>query len=522
MAHALAGSNPIGAQPKRKTVQRILVVDDEAEIRHVLRDIFSENGYETDVAADAAQACALQSRRDPDLVLLDLWMPSVDGITLLRQWLRGSKKVEFPIVVMSGYGTIETAVEATRLGAFDFVEKPLSLPKLLRTVERALCSGDQRRKRESTLLPPPVAAIGRSRAMQLVREQMKQVAPYNAPTLLLGEPGTGREAFARHMHSLSPRGTHPFVAVSAGSLSEDTADSLLHGRESTASVEPGLYDQAEGGTLFISNLEDLSPPVQKLLLADIERSQYRRLGASQSRPIDVRLIFSAQPGLEMLKMPEPYCGDLISRLNVLTLRIPPLREYVEDVPDLLSYFVDRLGDEEGLPFRQFSVAAQNRLRNYSWPGNIHELRNLVQRLLILKSGEEVNLEEVERELLSRVQMEEQRTKQDVLSLPLREAREEFERAYMQQQLLICNGRVDQLAKRVGLERTHAYRKYHSLGLAMPLREARKQFERAYLQRQLLMCNGKVELLAKRVGIERTHLYRKLHSLGVDFRKTEQN
>lgn len=519
MAQAVAGPKADNAQPRHMAGGRILIVDDEADIRSLLRDILCEKGYEIDLAADAVQACTLQSQWNPDLVLLDIWMPITDGITLLRQWLRGSNRVGCPIVMMSGHGTIETAVEATRLGAFDFVEKPLSIAKLLRTVEGALASGDQRRRRVSTSLPPPVAAVGRSRAIQLVREQLKHVAPYDAPILLLGESGTGREAFARHIHSLSPRGARPFVKVAAGSLSEDTAVAVLHGRETAEGIEPGLYDQAEGGTLFISGLEDLSPPVQRLLLADTESGQRKRLGATQSRPVNMRLMLSAQPGLEILRLREPFHGDLISRLNAVTLRIPPLREYIEDVPDLLSYCVDRLGDDMGLPFRQFSVAAQNRLRNHSWPGNIRELSNLVQRLLILNSGEEIGLDEIERELLSRVPIDAQEMKQDVLALPLREAREEFERAYMQQQLLICNGRVDQLAKRVGLEKTHAYRKYHLLGLAMPFREARKQFERAYLERQLVICDGRVELLAKRVGLERTHLYRKLHSLGVDFRKT---
>ncbi|MBI3530211.1 MAG: sigma 54-interacting transcriptional regulator [Betaproteobacteria bacterium] len=499
------------------TSQRILIVDDEADIRSLLREVLSDEGYEIELAADAAQAYASCARRNPDLVLLDIWMPDTDGITLLREWSRGPTMADCPVVMMSGHGTVETAVEAIRLGAFDFVEKPLSLAKLLRTVERALDAGRQKRQRAHALLPPSVASVGRSRAMQLIRQQVQQIAPHDVPILLLGESGTGREAFARYIHSLSPRSAQPFVAVVAGSLAEETAAALLHGRETAAGVEPGQYDQADGGTLFIKGLEDLLPAAQRLLLADIENGHYTRLGAAQSRPLNVRFLSSAQPGFEARGVPEPFRRDLLSQLNVVTLRVPPLRDYVEDVPDLLRYYVDRLADDTGLQFRRFSVAAQNRLRNYPWPGNIHELKNLVQRLLILKGGEEIGLDEIERELSSQLPVDEPRVKPDVLALPLREAREQFERAYMQQQLLICNGRVEQLAKRVGLERTHAYRKFHSLGLALPLREAREQFERAYLQQQLLICNGRVEQLAKRVGLERTHLYRKLHSLGVDFR-----
>ncbi|HKE45778.1 MAG TPA: sigma-54 dependent transcriptional regulator [Steroidobacteraceae bacterium] len=441
---------------------RILIIDDEADIRSLLREILSEEGYEVDVAADAAQARASRARSNPDLVLLDIWMPDTDGITLLREWSRGPAMVDCPVVMMSGHGTVETAVEATRLGAFDFVEKPLSLAKLLRTVERALDAGRQKRQGTRNLLPPPIAPVGRSRAMQLIREQVQQVAPHDAPILLLGESGSGREAFARYVHSLSTRSSHLFVVVVAGSLSEESAAAMLHGREGAA--QPGLYEQAEGGTLYINGLEDLLPGVQRLILADIESGTYTRVGGNTSRPLSVRFLTSAQPGFETRTSPEPFRRDLLSQFNVVMLRVPPLREYAEDVPELLRYYVDRFVDDASLPFRRFSVAAQNRLRNYPWPGNIHELKNLVQRLLILKGGEEIGLDEIERELATQLPVNEPLVKQDLLALPLREAREQFERAYLQQQLLICNGKVGQLAKRVGMERTHLYRKLRSLGV----------------------------------------------------------
>jgi two-component system, NtrC family, nitrogen regulation response regulator NtrX len=446
------------------TSPRILIVDDEADIRSLLREILSEEGYEVDVAADAVQARASRARQNPDLVLLDIWMPDTDGITLLREWSRGPAMVDCPVVMMSGHGTVETAVEATRLGAFDFVEKPLSLAKLLRTVERALDAGRQKRQGSRSLLPPPIAPVGRSRAMQLLREQVQQVAPHDAPILLLGESGSGREAFARYIHSLSPRSHQPLIVAVGGSLNEESAAAILRGREAAGSVEAGLYEQAEGGTLYINGLEDLLPSVQRLLLADIESGAYTRVGSSTPRALKVRFLTSAQPGFETHGPVEPFRRDLLTHLNVVTLRVPPLREYAEDVPDLLRYYVDRFVDDSGLPFRRFSVAAQNRLRNYPWPGNIHELKNLVQRLLILKGQEEIGLDEIERELATQLPVNEPLVKQDLLALPLREAREQFERAYLQQQLLICNGKVGQLAKRVGMERTHLYRKLRSLGV----------------------------------------------------------
>lgn len=445
------------------STQRILVVDDESDIRTLLREILSEEGYEVDVAADAGQARISRARQSPDLCLLDIWMPDTDGITLLREWSRG-QGLDFPVVMMSGHGTVETAVEATRLGAFDFVEKPLSLAKLLRTVERALDIGKHRKQSARAILPTLLAPVGKSRTMLALREQVQQVAPHAAPVLLTGEAGTGREAFARYLHTRSGRADKAFVLVVAGSLSDATVESQLRGRITDKGIEPGLYDQAAGGTLFVNGLDDLSSTAQRVLAADLEAGSYTRVGGKEPIALDVRLLSSAQPGLEQRTSPERFRRDLLSQLNVLTLRIPPLREYAEDVPELLRHYSDRLADSDGLPLRRFSVAAQNRLRNYPWPGNIRELRNLVQRLLILGTGEDISLEEIEREVAVHTAQSEPLVKQDLLAMPLREAREHFERAYLQQQLLLCNGKVGQLAKRVGMERTHLYRKLRSLGV----------------------------------------------------------
>jgi two-component system nitrogen regulation response regulator NtrX len=444
------------------TASRILVVDDEADIRGLLKEILSEEGYEVEVAADATQARSSRATQVPDLVLLDIWMPDTDGITLLREW-SVTDGYDCPVVMMSGHGTVETAVEATRLGAYDFVEKPLSLTKLLRTVERALDAG--RRKRLSARAHGPTLAvpIGKAKITQALREQVQHAASSSSPVLLLGELGSGREAYARYLHSLSARASKPFFMVVAASLGSDPA-AVLFGSERDGRTELGALDQAAGGSLYLNGLEDLNSEAQRALAGAIEQNGYTRVGGRQRIPLNVRWISSAQDGFELRASPEAFRRDLVAHLNVITLRVPPLREYAEDVPDLLRYYVDRLVDDQHLPLRRFSVAAQNRLRNYPWPGNIDELKNLVQRVLVLGVGEEIRLEEIERELAVKLAVDEPLVKQDLLALPLREAREQFERAYLQQQLLLCNGKVGQLAKRVGMERTHLYRKLRALGV----------------------------------------------------------
>jgi len=444
------------------SASRILVVDDEADIRGLLSEILAEEGYEVDVAADATEARAARASHAPDLVLLDIWMPDTDGITLLREW-SAIEGYDCPVVMMSGHGTVETAVEATRLGAFDFVEKPLSLTKLLRTVERALDAGRRKRLSERAQGTSLSLPIGKSKLTQALRDQIRQAASSNSPVLLMGELGSGREAYAHHLHSLSARAAKPFVVLVAASLGSDPAAALF-GSEQHGKIVAGAFDQAAGGSVYLNGLEDLNSEAQRAILGAIEQKGYTRVGGGDRVPLNVRWISSAQDGFETRSAPDPFRRDLISHLGVITLRVPPLREYAEDVPDLLRFYVDRLVDDQHLPLRRFGVAAQNRLRNYPWPGNLGELKNLVQRVLVLGAGEEIRLEEIERELGHRASVDEPLVKQDLLALPLREAREQFERAYLQQQLLLCNGKVGQLAKRVGMERTHLYRKLRALGV----------------------------------------------------------
>jgi len=441
------------------SAQQILVVDDEADIRTLIDEILSDEGYEVQTAADAESARASLHRESPDLVLLDIWMPDTDGITLLKEW-HDKGDIDCPVVIMSGHGTVETAVEATRLGAVDFIEKPLSLAKLLRTVESALrYSRGARQNVARSLIPPMIAPVGKSRKIREAREQAEHIAPHAAPVLITGEPGSGREAFARYIHARSDRGDKPFVTVVGGVTTDETATSMLLGTEFGGQIQRGFIEQASEGTLFVKDLDDLSPEAQRILLGVIEQQSFSRLGGSEQIPVKLRLIASVRHDPEQSLRP-----DLQARFSVLQLRVPALAEYTEDVPELLRYFVDKLVDAHGLEFRRFGVAAQNRLRNYPWPGNLREMSNLVERLLIAGGDETIGLEELEQALRPAAPERSPLVKPDLLALPLREAREQFERSYLKQQLSLCHGKVGLLAKRVGMERTHLYRKLRSLGV----------------------------------------------------------
>lgn len=441
----------------------VLVVDDEADIRVLIQDILADEGYGVTAVANAEEARVARAAAKFELILLDIWMPDTDGITLLREWSE-SGDLTCPVVIMSGHGTVDAAVEATRLGAFDFVEKPLSLAKLLRTVEAALESAGRQTKAARSLLPSLLAPVGRSGLMQALRERVQQYARHDGSVLLSGEAGTGRGAFARYMHALSRRADEPLTHLTAASVTDGNFEKQLLGSEKNGEVTMGVFERAAGGTLVIDELSDLSEAAQRVLLGVIEDKRFTRVGGTVPVKVDARVVATVTADYEMLIEAGKLRRDLVSSLSVLSLRVPPLREYSEDVPELLVYYVDKLVDAEGLTFRRFSVAAQNRLRNYPWPDNVHELKNLVRRLLLSGSSEDIALDEVEAEMTAVTPIGEPLVKQDLLALPLREAREQFERAYLQQQLVLCNGKVGQLAKRVGMERTHLYRKLRSLGV----------------------------------------------------------
>jgi two-component system nitrogen regulation response regulator NtrX len=444
------------------SISHVLVVDDEADIRELIDEILSDEGYRVTVAGDADEARTARDDEKFDLVLLDIWMPGTDGISLLREWSEPGE-LDCPVVMMSGHGTVDTAVEATRLGAFDFVEKPLSLAKLLRTVDRAINTA----KKPTTgkyVLPSLLAPIGRSPIMKGLREKVQQFASYDSPVLVIGESGTGRSALARYIHNTSTQADGPLVTLLAASITDSNAEGQLLGSESGGDVRSGYFERARNGTLIIDELTDLCDLAQKLIVSALEQGEFLRNGGNEPVKLQTRVLATVNASYDKAMDAGTLRRELVSNLNTLMARVPPLRDYAEDVPELLSYYVDKLVDSEVLSFRRFSVAAQNRLRNYPWPDNIRELKNLVRRLLMTDSEDEITLEEVEGEISAATVVDEPLVKQDLLSLPLREAREKFERNYLQQQLVLCDGKVGKLAHRVGMERTHLYRKLRSLGI----------------------------------------------------------
>ena len=445
------------------SASHVLVVDDEADIRALIDEILSEEGYDVTVAGDAGEARAAKGDNRFDLVLLDIWMPGTDGISLLRVWSEPGD-LDCPVVMMSGHGTVDTAVEATRLGAFDFVEKPLSLAKLLHTVERAIDASKKPAGSARNMLPSLLAPIGRSPVMKELREKVQHFSTNDLPVLFRGEPGSGRSAFCRYIHSMSSRADAPLVTLLAASLTDSNAEEQLLGSEDGGNVHSGYFERAKNGPLIIDELTDLCPQAQRLIMSVLEQGEFVRSGGRQPIKLQARVLATVNSDYDKAMDEGRLRRELVSCLNSLSLRVPPLRDYAEDVPELLNYYVDKLVDAENLPFRRFSVAAQNRLRNYPWPDNVRELKNLVRRLLISNAAEEISLEEVEGEISATSVSDEPLVKQDLLSLPLREAREQFERAYLQQQLALCDGKVGKLAQRVGMERTHLYRKLRSLGV----------------------------------------------------------
>lgn len=444
----------------------ILVVDDEPDIGQLLREILEDEEYEVAVAENGAAARSLWAARKPDLILLDIWMPDEDGITLLKEWLEGDRE-ECPVIMMSGHATVETAVEATRLGAYDFLEKPLSMAKLLLTVERALETA--RLKQENIGLKRRVDAfvepVGKSASMEHLKEQLRRLAQHDARLLLVGEPGSGKEILARYLHAHSPRRDGPFVDVGVGTVAPEYSAIEFFGREDGSRLQRGLLEQAHGGTLFLDDVADMEQETQQRLLSALECRSFSRVGGSEPISVDVRIVASTRKSLEEEVRAGRFRRELYYLLNAVTLKMPPLREHNEDVPELLRFYVDYFVSREKLPFRKFPVAVQNFLRHYPWHGNVRELKNLVQRLLILGTGDEVSLEEVKVALGdSLVEPVPNQHAPDYYELPLKEARERFEKAYLEYHLEKYGGSVARMSQVIGLERTHLYRKLNSLGI----------------------------------------------------------
>ncbi len=445
----------------------ILVVDDEPDIRALVRDILEDEGYEVSVAADAGEARAARRQRRPDLILLDIWMPGTDGISLLKEWSSGERNPP-PVVMISGHGTVETAVEATRLGAYDFIEKPLSMAKLLLSVRHALDAA--RLERENVDLRREARAVaepsGRSPQMQALRERARRIAAHDTAVLITGESGCGKEVLARYIHAHSPRREAPFVRVPAAALANSNSAAELFGAEDGEQVHYGSLEQANGGTLFLEDVVDMELGVQARLLSALQHRSFLRVDGVEPVRIDVRIIAATSRDAVAAVRRGRLREDLYYLLNVVPLKVPPLRERREDLPDLIESFVDQLAGRDDLPYRRFSVGAQNRLRNHDWPGNLRELQNVVQRLLILGAGPVVEEEEVEAALGSGAEEVPGGAESAGLDLerPLKEARERFERAYLIHHLRAAGGSMTRVAERTGLERTHLYRKLRALGI----------------------------------------------------------
>lgn len=451
-----------------KQAPYILVVDDEQDIRQLVSEILEDEGYDVAMAENAAEARKLKSQRLPHLILLDIWMPDSDGITLLREWVAEDDAL-CPVIMMSGHASVESAVEATRLGAYDFLEKPLSLAKLLLIVERALETSSLQRENAGLKqqLMISVDPVGKSAVIERTKDKVKRLAQHDARVLFVGEAGVGKEMFARYLHHNSSRRDGPFVDVSVGSISPENSTVEFFGREDNGRIYRGLLEQAHRGTLFLGEIGGMDPETQARLLSALESSSFLRVGGSQTVRVDVRVVASTRMALDEEVNSGRFRQDLYYLLNVVTLEIQPLREHSEDVPSLLNYYVDHFVVQEKLPFRRFSMAAQNFLRNYNWPGNIRELRNLVQRLMILGAGDDIELDEVKTALGSIAEQPKLGSNvPEFFNLPLKEARDHFEKSYLEYHFEKTGGSVAKLASAIGMERTHLYRKLHSLKIKL--------------------------------------------------------
>jgi len=411
---------------------QILIVDDEVGIRELLSEILADEGHQVLLAESAGTARLLRERQRPDLVLLDIWMPDTDGITLLKEWA-ATGQLTMPVVMMSGHGTIETAVEATRIGALDFLEKPIALQRLVATVKRALRNQEVVAPREISL-----AALGRSAVLADTKKRLMQVAQTAVPLMLRGERGMRAELFARLLAA-------PGVPFFSG-------DPLL------AEPTTELLARATGGILFIRDLVRLGRSEQKSLDFLLARADKHK----------VRVVSFSSADTKTLGDKHEFDVELAARLARVTLRLPPLREFAEEVPDLAALMLAQLVEARACPPRRLSVAALNALRHHPWPGNLAELESVVTDLAHTVFEEEIGLADVERVLTTRT--EAPGTPELGLDRPYREAREAFERVYFERLLAREQGSMSRVAERSGLERTHLYRKLKALGLPVGRRE----------------------------------------------------
>jgi len=446
----------------------ILVVDDEETIIQSLNGILTDEGYDVVSANSGADALEKIEEVMPELVLLDIWMPGIDGIEALVKIKQTNPNL--PVVMMSGHGTIETAVKATKLGAYDFIEKPLSLEKVLLCVNNAL---DYSRLEEEISLfkekeRHKYKITGNSKAIQHLREQIKVVSPTNAWVLITGENGTGKELVAHTIHRQSKRNNKPMVEVNCAAIPEELIESELFGHEKGAftgatTMKKGKFDLAHEGTLFLDEISDMSLKAQSKTLRILQEQKFERVGGSRTIHVDVRVIAATNKDLETEIEKGNFRDDLYFRLNVIPITVPALRERVEDIPELVSEFLNEISLRTNLDLKEFSPKAIGLLKKYHWPGNVRELKNLVERLVIMtpeKVIEDKNIPPPFNRTLDVKQVPES----SLMDASFKDAKIKFEKAFIARKLREFNGNISQTAEAIGIERSNLHKKIKAYGL----------------------------------------------------------
>ncbi|MEN0058978.1 MAG: sigma-54 dependent transcriptional regulator [Bdellovibrio sp.] len=447
---------------------KILIIDDEAPIRDVLSASLKDEGYEVSWAHDGESGLQAIREVQPDMVFLDIWMPGkFDGIEVLTLAKKEFPQLEF--VMISGHGTIETAVKATKLGAWDFIEKPLSMDKILIVIANIL--NYQQEKEEKTLLlnklRKSIALIGEAASLMQTKQIIARVAPTSSWVLIQGEAGTGKQLVAQNIHYLSPRAGRPFVEVHCGGIPEDLLDSEIFGIEKGAMpgvdrTKKGKLDLAQGGTLYIAEICEMNQDTQAKLLRYLDEKKYVRVGGHELIESDVRVIAGCSKDLEKEVKDGYFREDLFYRLNVIPFRVPALREHTEDVPVLISYFSDNVSRESGYPKKVFSEKAVEKMVAYVWPGNVRELKNFVERVYILTPGEFIDVHDLR--FAGLLDKEDEKTvgMQDLSTF--RDARAQFEKEYLLRKIAENGGNISRTAEVIGLERSYLHRKIKAYGI----------------------------------------------------------
>lgn len=455
-------------------MNHVLIVDDEAEIREALESILREEGYLVTTSATATEALELIRDADYDVVLLDIWLPDKDGLETLGEIRRADLSSAPEVVIISGHGTIESAVRATKLGAYDFLEKPLSLERTLIVVKNAMQARQMRADNAefARQLTARNNVTGQSVAMKALRQQIKLMAPTNGRVLIFGESGTGKELIGRAIHAASLRKERPFVELNCAAIPEDYIESELFGyRHGAVAGGPqekrGTFERADGGTLFLDEVGDMSLKTQAKVLRALDEQRFLPVGASHPVHVDVRVIAATNKDIEEEIARGNFREDLFYRLNVIPFYVPPLRDRKEDIPLLAKEFLEEFGQQYGRPHVEMTEEALNTLRQYHWPGNVRELRNLVERVLILNP----KIHKIEKKHLPMLVYRGPKltdsgrisTKGEEFS-SLVEAREAYERDFILKKLDEFHGNVSRAAEGLGLERSHLYRKMKALGV----------------------------------------------------------